>query len=136
VRSTNVVTIRVVVLLIIWAFSALLPCLAEGFSGPAAGYSGLRNPSCPGFFICSMMPMTHVRRQSLGREPDRAAAVVAKYERIVSIGFSSWPSAIKACRVPQLTANFKRKVVTPTILRKVVICFCCRFKFVQPGSPH
>jgi hypothetical protein len=105
----------------IWAFSALLPLLAEGFSGPAAGYSGLRNPSCPGFFICSTKPMTHVRRQSLGRELDRAAAVGAKYERIVSIGFSSWPSAIKAGRVPQLTANFKRKVVTHKVLRKIVI---------------
>jgi hypothetical protein len=104
---------------------ALLPCLAEGFSGPAAGYSGLRNPSCPGFVICSVKPMTHVYRQSLGRELDRAAAVGAKYERIVSIGFSSWPLAITAARVPQLTANFKRKVVMSTVSRKIVISFCC-----------
>ena len=65
--------------------------------------------------------MTHVHRQSLGRELDRAAAVVAEYERIVSIGFSLWPSAIKARRVPQLTANFKDKVVTHKVLRKIAI---------------
>ena len=111
--------------LIIWAFSALLPLLAEGFSGPSAGYSGLRNPSCPGFFICSAKPTTHVHRQSLGREPGRAAVVRAIYERIESIGFSSWPLAIKTVRVPQLTANFKRKVVTRRALRKIVISFCC-----------
>ena len=108
----------------IWAFSALLPVLAEGFSGPAAGYSGLRNPSCPGFFICSTKPSTHVHRQSLGREFGRAAVVGAIYERIDSIGFSSWPLAIRAARVPQRTENFKRKVVTLTVLRKIVISFC------------
>ena len=122
-RNTNVVTIRVMVLSIIWAFSALLPCLAEGFSGPSAGYSGLRNPSCPGFFICSAKPTTHVHRHSLGREPGRAAVACAIYERIENIGFSLWPLAIRAARVPQLTENFKRKVVTQTAFRKVVICF-------------
>jgi len=96
--------------------------LAEGFSGPAAGYSGLRNPSCPGFFVCSAKP-THVHRQSLGREPGRAAVVGAKYERIERIGFSSWPLAIRAARVPQLTANFKRKVVMRKGSRKIVISF-------------
>ncbi|MGA8612656.1 MAG: hypothetical protein WB760_13215 [Xanthobacteraceae bacterium] len=69
--------------------------------------------------------MTHVHRQSLGREPGRAAVLGAIYERIESIGFSSWPLAIEAVRVPQLTANFKRKVVTNTVLRKIVISFCC-----------
>ena len=112
-----------VFLAIIWAFSALLPLLAEGFFGPAAGYSGLRNPSCPGFFIRSPKPSTHVHRQSLGREPDREAVVGAIYERIESIGFSSRPLAIKAVRVPQPTANFKRKVVTFTVLRKIVGSF-------------
>jgi hypothetical protein len=33
------------------------------------------------------------------------------------------PLAIKAVRVPQLTANFKGKVVTNTVLRKIVISF-------------
>jgi len=115
--------ITVVVLAIIWAFSALLPLLAEGFSGPAAGYSGLRNPSCPGFFICWTKPSTHVHRQSLGREPDRAAVVVAIYERIESIGFSLWLSAISAVRLTQQTAKFKRKVVTRTGSCKIVILF-------------
>jgi hypothetical protein len=48
-----------------------------------------------------------MHRQSLGREPGRAAVVVAIYERIDNIGFSSWPLAIRAARVPQLTTNFK-----------------------------
>jgi hypothetical protein len=47
--------------------------------------------------------------------------VGAKYERIESIGFSLWPLAIKSARVPQLTANFKGKVVTIAVLRKIVI---------------
>jgi hypothetical protein len=62
-----------------------------------------------------------VHRQSLGREPDRAAVISAIYERIESIGFSSWTSAIRAARVPQLTDNFKRKVVIHPVLRKIVI---------------
>jgi hypothetical protein len=115
----------VLFLAIIWAFSALLPLLAEGFSGPAAGYSGLRDLGCPGFLVCSIKPTIHVRRQSLGREPDRTAAVVwTRYERIERIGFSSWRLAIRAARVPQLSANFKRKVVTETELRKIVFCCC------------
>jgi hypothetical protein len=47
--------------------------------------------------------MRHAHRQSLGRELDRAAA--AKYERIESIGFSSWLLAIMA--VPCATADSK-----------------------------
>jgi len=98
------------------------PALLGGeFSGPSAGYSGLRNPSCPGFFICSAKPTTHVHRHSLGREPGRAAVVGAIYERIENIGFSLWPLAIRAARVPHLSANFKRKVVTDKVLRKIVI---------------
>jgi hypothetical protein len=127
----------VVFLTIIWAFSALLPVLAEGFSGPAAGYSGLRNPSCPGFLVCSMKPTTHARRQSLGRESDRAAAVVAIYERIDNIGFSSWPLAIRAARVPQLTTNFKCESRNENrIVQDRYFFLMPRFKFVQPGSPH
>jgi hypothetical protein len=116
----------VVVLTIIWAFSALLPLLAEGFSGPAAGYSGLRNPGCPGLFVCSTKPSTHVQRQSHSREPGCVAAVSALYERIESIGFSLWPLAIRAGRVPQLTEDFKRKVVTNAVSRKILILFCCQ----------
>jgi hypothetical protein len=71
--------------------------------GPAAGYSGLPNPDCPEFFSSLTKPNAHMRRQSLGREPGRAAVVGAIYERSERIDFSVRLLAIRngACAIPE-----------------------------------
>lgn len=62
-----------------------------------------------------MKPIAHApkHRQSLGREPDLAAAAVGVvHERIERIGFSVRLLAIRAARVPHLGANCKYKMAT------------------------
>lgn len=91
-------------------FRAFCPpaCLAEGSSGPAAGYSGLANPSSQ-LTVCCEKPPTHVHRQSLGREPGRAAVVPGINERIERIGLSWRLFAIRKFRVAYNNENLKSK---------------------------
>ncbi|HTV26794.1 MAG TPA: hypothetical protein VMF32_03350, partial [Xanthobacteraceae bacterium] len=58
------------------------------------------------------------------------------HERIESIGFSSWPLAIRAARVPQPTDNFKSKVVIHPLLRKIVICFAGTLQICSAAFGH
>mgnify|MGYP001296163208 CR=1 FL=1 len=97
--------------------------IGGGIFGPAAGYSGLANPDCPGFFSRWIKPRAHKYRHSLGRELDRAAVSGAIYERIERIGFSVRPLAIAAAHLPQVTINCKHRVVIGSGLRKSLNLF-------------
>lgn len=106
-RSTKGISIKVVFLRFFRAFCPPAS-LAEGSSGPAAGYSGLANPSSQ-LTVCCEKPPTHVHRQSLGREPGRAAVVPGINERIERIGLSWRLFAIRKFRVAYNNENLKSK---------------------------
>jgi hypothetical protein len=63
----------------------------------------------------------HAHRQSLGRDPGRAALTGAICDRIERIGFSVRPLAIRTARVSQLIANCKQHLVIRSRQRKM----CC-----------